>query len=70
MSKSTLPDILKEGVNGVNRLAINGKKHYRLPTKCEKNYRRRLPTGKLLTDCRHGPTLKEEYIVFFYLSRK
>ena len=44
-----------EGVNGVNRLATNGKKHYRLPIKREKNYR--LPTGKLLTDYRHGPTL-------------
>ena len=44
-----------EGVNGVNRLATNGKKHYRLPTKREKHYR--LPTGKLLTDYRHGLTL-------------
>ena len=48
-------DPLKEGVNGVNRLATKGKKYYRLPTKREKNYR--LPTGKLLTDYRHGPTL-------------
>ena len=47
--------IYTEGVNGVNRLATNGKKHYRLPIKREKNYR--LPTGKLLTDYRHGPTL-------------
>ena len=44
------------------------KTFYRLPTKREKNYR--LPTGQLLTDYRHGPTLsiffqKEEYIVFF-----
>ena len=59
---------LSEGVNGVNRLATNGKRHYRLPTKREKYYR--LPTGKLLTDYRLGPTLsiffqKEEYIVFF-----
>ena len=38
------PPPLYEGVNGVNRLATNGKKHYRLPTKREKNYR-------------HGPTL-------------
>ena len=37
--------VLREGVNGVNRL----------PTKREKNYR--LPTGKLLTDYRHGPIL-------------
>ena len=60
--------VLREGVNGVNRLATKGKKYYRLPTKREKNYR--LPTGELLTDYRHGPTLpiffqKEEYIVFF-----
>ena len=46
---------LKEGVNGVNRLATKGKKYYRLPTKREKNYR--LPTGKILTHYRHGPTL-------------
>ena len=68
--KGLLPDVY-EGVNGVNRLATNGKNI--LPTtaaatKREKNYR--LPTGKLLTDYRHGPTLsiffqKEEYIVFF-----
>ena len=58
---------LLEGVNGVNRLATQGKKYYRLPTKREKNYR--LPTGKILTHYRHGPTLsifsfqKGEYIV-------
>ena len=55
--KGLLPDVY-EGVNGVNRLATNGKNI--LPTtaaatKREKNYR--LPTGKLLTDYRHGPTL-------------
>ena len=32
-------------MNGVNRLATKGKKYYRLPT------------GKLLTDYRHGPAL-------------
>ena len=42
-------------MNGVNRLATKGKKYYRLTTKSEKNYL--LPTGKLLTDYRHGPTL-------------
>ena len=36
-----------EGVNGVNRLATNGKKHYRLPKK----------NVKKITDYRHGPTL-------------
>ena len=36
---------LKEGVSEVNRLATKGKNNYRLPT------------GKLLTDYRHGPTL-------------
>ena len=63
-------DPLKEGVNGVNRLATKGKKYYRLPTKREKNYR--LPTGKLLTDYRRDMDRhylyffqKEEYIVFF-----
>ena len=46
---------IKEGVNGVNRLATNGKKYYRLPTKREKN--QRLLTGKSLADYRHEPTL-------------
>jgi len=44
-----------EGLNGVNRLATNGEKYNWLPTKREKKYR--LPTGKILIDNRHGPTL-------------
>ena len=55
--------VLREGVNGVNRLATKGKKYYRLPSKREKNYR--LPTGKLFTDYRHGPTLS-----IFFLERR
>ena len=57
-NSSSVLDVL-EGVNGVNRLAINGQKYNRLPTKREKNYR--LPTGKILTDNRHGPTLWERF---------
>ena len=56
----TLISYHAEGVNGINR---NGKKHYRLPTKREKNYR--LPTGILLTDYRHWPTLS----IFFSEKR-
>ena len=55
---------LSEGVNGVNRLATQGKKYYRLPTKREKNYR--LPTEKILTHYRHGPTLS----IFFFSERR
>ena len=43
-----------EGVNGVDRPATTGEKYYWLSTKREKNYR--LPTGKILTDYRYGPT--------------
>ena len=42
-------------VNGVNRLATKGKKILPTTDKTQKNYR--LPTGKLFTDYRHGPTL-------------
>ena len=41
--------VIKDSLNGVNRLATNGKKYIWLPTKRKKkNYQ--LPTGKLLTD--------------------
>ena len=57
-----------EGVNGVNRLATKGEKYYWLPTKRVKNYR--LPTGKILTNYRHGLTLsscfqRKEHFAFF-----
>ena len=64
----------KEGVNGVNRLATKGWKYYWLPTKRVKNYR--LPTGKILTDYRHGLTLsifvseKKSILHFFPAVRK
>ena len=51
-----------EGVNGVNRLATKGEKYCWLPTKRVKNYR--LPTGKILTDYRHG------LILSIFVSRK
>ena len=49
--------ILLEGVNGVNRLATNGKKYYRLPTKREK---RKLPT----TD------MERHYLYIFFSERR
>ena len=63
------PDRKNEGVNGVNRLATKGEKYYWLPAKRVKNYR--LPTGKILTDYRHGLTLsilvseKRAFCIFF-----
>ena len=63
-----------DGVNGVNRLATKGEKYYWLPTKRVKNYR--LPTGKILTDYRHGLTLsifvfrKKSILHFFLAVRK
>ena len=59
--KKRAMDII-EGVNGVNRLATKGEKYYWLPTKRVKNYR--LPTGKILTDYRHG------LILSIFVSRK
>ena len=56
---------VNEGLNGVNRLATNGKKYYRLPTKREKNYR--LPTW---TDIIYIFFRKKSILYFFYLSRK
>ena len=64
--------IIKEGVNGVNRLATKGKKSLpttdktrkKLPTTDRKNVNR-LPTW---TDIIYIFFQKEEY--FFYLSRK
>ena len=50
--------ILLEGVNGVSRLATNGKKYYRLPTKREK----KLPTTGTWTD-----TI---YIYIFFFSER
>ena len=63
---------VKEGVNGVNRLATKGGKYNWLPTKRVKNYR--LPTGKILTDYRHGLTLsifvcRKKSILHFFSSR-
>ena len=49
-------------VNGVNRLATNGKKYYRLPTKREK---RKLPTTDMDRHYLYFFFQKEEYIVFF-----
>ena len=54
---------VKEGVNGVDRIATKGEKYYWLPTKREKNYR--LPIGNILTDYRHGLTLS-----IFYFTEK
>ena len=57
---------LWQGVNGVNRLVTMGEKYYWLPTQREKNYR--LPTGKILTDYRHGPKLsffRRKSILYF-----
>ena len=67
--------ILLEGVNGVSRLATNGKKYYRLPTKREK----KLPTTGTWTDTIYIYIYifffffffrKKSILYFFYLSRK
>ena len=64
----------QEDVNGVNRLATKGEKYYWLPTKRVKN--NRLPTGKILTDYRHGLTLsifvfrKKSILHYFLAVRK
>ena len=64
--------MVKEGVNGVNRLATKDEKYYWLPTKWVKIYR--LPTRKILTDYRHGLILsilvsRKKSILHFF-SRK
>ena len=56
--------ILLEGVNGVNRVATNGKKYYRLPTKREKK-KKKLPTTDMDRHYLYFFFQKEEYIVFF-----
>ena len=60
--------ILLEGVNGVSRLATNGKKYYRLPTKREK----KLPTIGTWTDTIYIFFFfrKKSILYFSYLSRK
>ena len=61
--------ILLEGVNGVNRVATNGKKYYRLPTKREKKKKKKLPTT--WTDIIYIFFFRKKSILyFFYLSRK
>ena len=56
--------ILLEGVNGVNRVATNGKKYYRLPTKREKKKKKKI-TDYMDRHYLYFFFQKEEYIVFF-----